>query len=73
MGSKNIGEIFKNEDNCFINIHDHSHLSEGFIANRPGKHVFNVGANYYGNYGKLEIIRNNEGKWEVFSNSIEYI
>ena len=73
MGSKNIGEIFKNEDNCFINIHGHSHLSEGFITNRPGKHDFNVGANYYGNYGKLEIIRNNEGKLEVFSNSVEYI
>ena len=73
LGSKSIGEIFKNEDNCFINIHGHSHLAEGFVTNRPNKHVFNVGANYCGNYGKLEIIKNKEGKWEVFSNSIEYI
>ncbi len=73
LGSKSIGEIFQKEENCFINIHGHSHLSEGFITNRPGKHVFNPGANYNGNYGTFEIIKNKEGKWEVFSNSIEYI
>lgn len=73
LGSKNIGEIFKNEEKCFINIHGHSHLSEGFITPRPGKHIFNVGANYNGNYGKLEIVKDKEGNWQVFSDSIEYI
>lgn len=73
LGSKNIGEVFQNEDNCFINIHGHSHLSEGFETCRIGKYIFNVGANYNGNYGKLEIMKDKEGKWNVFSNSIEYV
>ena len=73
LGSKNIGEIFKNEEKCFINIHGHSHFSEGFITPRPGKHIFNVGAIYNGNYGKLEIVKDKEGNWQVFSNSIEYL
>ena len=34
LGSKNIGEMFEKEENCFINIHGHSHLSEGFITIR---------------------------------------
>ena len=73
LGSQNIGEIFKNEENCFIDIHGHSHLSEAFITIRPGKYVFNAGAIYNGNFGKLEIVKDKEGKWNVFSNSIEYI
>jgi Icc-related predicted phosphoesterase len=73
LGSKNLGEIFQNEDNCFINIHGHSHLSDGFVTLRPGKYVFNPGANYYGNYGKIEIVKDMEGKWTVFSDSIGYI
>ena len=73
LGSQNIGEIFKNEENCFIDIHGHSHLSEAFITIRPGKYVFNAGAIYNGNFGILEIVKDKEGKWNVFSNSIEYI
>ena len=73
LGSKAIGQIFQKEDKCFINIHGHSHLSEGFVTNRPGKYVFNAGAIYCGNYGRLEIIKDMEGKWQVFSSSIEYM
>ena len=73
LGSKSIGDIFQSEKNCFINIHGHSHLSEGYITIRQDKHILNVGANYNGNYGKLEIIKDKEGKWNVFSFSIEYV
>ena len=73
LGSQNIGEIFKNEENYFIDIHGHSHLSEAFITIRPGKYVFNAGAIYNGNFGILEIVKDKEGKWNVFSNSIEYV
>ena len=73
LGSKSIGDIFQNEKNCFINVHGHSHLSEGYITIRQDKHILNVGANYNGNYVKLEIIKDKEGKWNVFSFSIEYV
>ena len=73
MSRINVFKIFQNEENCFINIHGHSHLSEGFVTVRPGKYIFNVGANYNVNFGKLEIIKDKEGKWTIFSNSIESI
>ena len=73
LGSNNLGQVFKNEQNSLINIHGHSHFSEGFETLRPGKYIFNPGANYNGNYGKLEIMKNKEGKWDVLSNSIEYV
>ena len=73
LGSKSIGEIFQYYDNCFINIHGHSHSADGFITLRPEKYVFNPGANYFGNYGIIEVVKDKEGKWTVLSDSIEYI
>ena len=73
LGSKSIGDIFQKEEKCFINVHGHSHLSEGYVTVRENKHVLNVGANYNGNYGTFEIIKDKEGKWNVFSFSIAYV
>ena len=74
LGSKNLGEKYEKENRAFINIHGHTHLADGFVTLKPGKYVFNPGACYEGNYGILEI-RKDEGtnKWDVGSCIIEYL
>lgn len=73
LGSKNLGERFEKENRAFIDIHGHTHIADGFITLKPGKYVFNPGACYEGNYGILEIKKNEDNKWDVSSFVVEYL